>query len=131
MTITAAPAIDESLDSWSAWMRAGAMTSNTVRARTTAVRRFAERIQRESTRLGHLVTELMELSRLQGAEPLPSPEQVSVDWVIADAVDRTRTNATAKNIDLVVVGTRGRGRGRRVDQHVLGEPGSPPSERPC
>jgi len=70
-----------------------------------ASRRFAERIQRESTRLGHLVTELMELSRLQGAEPLPSPEQVSVDWVIADALDRTRTNATAKNIDLVVVGT--------------------------
>jgi two-component system sensor histidine kinase SenX3 len=76
-------------------------------ADVAASRRFAERIQRESTRLGQLVTELMELSRLQGAEPLPNPEPVSVDWVIADAVDRTRTAATAKNIDLVVVGTRG------------------------
>jgi two-component system, OmpR family, sensor histidine kinase SenX3 len=72
-----------------------------------ASRRFAERIQRESQRLGQLVTELMELSRLQGAERLPDPEPVSVDWVIADALDRTRTAATAKNIEFVVVGTRG------------------------
>lgn len=72
-----------------------------------ASRRFAERIQRESTRLGQLVTELMELSRLQGAERLPDPEPVSVDWVIADALDRTRTAATAKQIELVVVGTKG------------------------
>ncbi|WP_246001456.1 sensor histidine kinase [Allorhizocola rhizosphaerae] len=72
-----------------------------------ASRRFAERIQRESTRLGQLVTELMELSRLQGAERLPDPEPVSVDWVIADALDRTRTAAMAKRIELVVVGTKG------------------------
>jgi len=72
-----------------------------------ASRRFAERIQRESARLGQLVTELMELSRLQGAERLPDPEPVSVDWVIADALDRTRTAATAKKIELVVVGTKG------------------------
>ncbi len=72
-----------------------------------ASRRFAERIQRESTRLGQLVTELMELSRLQGAERLPDPEPVSVDWVIADALDRMRTAAAAKRIELVVVGTKG------------------------
>lgn len=72
-----------------------------------ASRRFAERIQRESARLGQLVTELMELSRLQGAEPLPDPEPVSVDWVVADALDRTRTAAMTKKIDLVVVGTKG------------------------
>ena len=41
-----------------------------------AIRRFAERIQHECTRLGRLVTELLELSRLQGAEPLPAPEPV-------------------------------------------------------
>lgn len=81
----------------------GADAANDV----AASRRFAERIQRESARLGQLVTELMELSRLQGAEPLPDPEPVSVDWVIADALDRTRTAATAKRIELVVVGTRG------------------------
>jgi two-component system sensor histidine kinase SenX3 len=72
-----------------------------------ASRRFAERIQRESQRLGQLVTELMELSRLQGAERLPDPVPVSVDWVISDALDRARTAASAKNIELVVVGTHG------------------------
>ncbi len=81
----------------------GADAANDV----AASRRFAERIVRESQRLGQLVTELMELSRLQGAEPLPEPEPVSVDWVIADALDRTRTAATAKQIELVVVGTQG------------------------
>ena len=38
-----------------------------------AIRRFAGRMQHEGTRLGRLVAELIELSRLQGAEPLPSP----------------------------------------------------------
>ncbi len=72
-----------------------------------ASRRFAERIQRESTRLGRLVSELLELSRLQGAERLPDPEPVMVDGVVAEALDRARTNAAAKQIELVVVGTRG------------------------
>ncbi len=72
-----------------------------------ASRRFAERIQRESTRLGRLVSELLELSRLQGAERLPDPEPVMVDGVVAEALDRARTNAAAKHIELVVVGTRG------------------------
>lgn len=72
-----------------------------------ASRRFAERIQRESTRLGRLVSELLELSRLQGAERLPDPEPVAVDAVVAEALDRARTNAAAKHIELVVVGTRG------------------------
>jgi two-component system sensor histidine kinase SenX3 len=72
-----------------------------------AVRRFAERIQHESTRLGRLVTELLELSRVQGAEPLPGYDPVSVDWLVAEVLDRTRTGAAAKQIDLAVEGTRG------------------------
>ena len=39
-----------------------------------AVQRFAERMQREGSRLGRLVQELIELSRLQGAEPLPATD---------------------------------------------------------
>ncbi|MFD2767696.1 sensor histidine kinase [Micromonospora eburnea] len=72
-----------------------------------AARRFAERIQHESTRLGRLVQELLELTRLQGAEPQPAPEPVSVDWVIAEVVDRTRTSATAHRVEIVVDGERG------------------------
>ena len=73
------------------------------RSRTTtqsedlvAARRFAERIQHESARLGRLVNELLELTRLQGAEPLPSRSRSPLDWVIAEVVDRTRTAAVGQ-----------------------------------
>jgi two-component system, OmpR family, sensor histidine kinase SenX3 len=72
-----------------------------------AARRFAERIHHESHRMGRLVSELLELSRLQGAEPLPTPEPVAMDWVIAEVVDRTRTTASAKAIEVVSEGPRG------------------------
>jgi two-component system sensor histidine kinase SenX3 len=71
-----------------------------------AARRFAERIQHESTRLGRLVNELLELTRLQGAEPLPEPEPVAVDWVVAEVIDRTRTAAAARGIEVDVSGDR-------------------------
>ena len=72
-----------------------------------AARRFAERIQHESTRMGRLVTELLELSRLQGGEPLPELAPVSVDRIVAEVIDRTRTAATAKGIEVSFTGTRG------------------------
>ena len=72
-----------------------------------AVRRFAGRVQREAGRLGRLVQELIDLSRLQGADPLPEPELVPVDQVVAEAVDRTRTAATARGIEIVRGGERG------------------------
>jgi two-component system, OmpR family, sensor histidine kinase SenX3 len=72
-----------------------------------AARRFAERIQSESTRLGRLVNELLELTRLQGAEPLPAPEPVAIDWVVAEVIDRTRTAASARSIEVDVTGDRG------------------------
>jgi two-component system sensor histidine kinase SenX3 len=72
-----------------------------------AARRFAERIQQESTRLGRLVSELLELSRLQGADPLPQPEPVQVDWIVAEVLDRTRTAASVKQIEVGFSGQRG------------------------
>ncbi len=72
-----------------------------------AARRFAERIHHESARMGRLVNELLELTRLQGAEPLPTPEPVSVDWVIAEVIDRTRTTASAKTIEVIYAGPKG------------------------
>jgi len=72
-----------------------------------AARRFAERIHHESARMGRLVNELLELTRLQGAEPLPTPEPVAMDWVVAEVIDRTRTAAAAKRIDLRYDGRRG------------------------
>jgi two-component system sensor histidine kinase SenX3 len=72
-----------------------------------AIRRFAGRMQHEGTRLGRLVAELIELSRLQGAEPLPLPTVVDVDDIVTEAVDRTRLAAESAGI-VVVSGGQGR-----------------------
>ena len=73
----------------------------------TAVRRFGGRLQREADRLATLVREIVDLSRLQGADPLPEQDVVRVDRVVAEAVDRTRTIASAAGIELVRGGDRG------------------------
>src|SRR3954451_25139271 len=72
-----------------------------------AVQRFAGRIAREADRLGRLVREVIDLSRLQGGEPLPALEPVDVDDVIVEAVDRTRTAAKAKDLAIAVGGQPG------------------------
>jgi len=72
-----------------------------------AIQRFAERIRHESGRLGRLVQELIELSRLQGADPLPEPVVVPVDRVVAEVLDRTGTLAEGKSITVVSGGERG------------------------
>ena len=72
-----------------------------------AVRRFASRVQHEADRLARLVQELIDLSRLQGGEPLPEQELVSVDRVVVEAVDRSRTAAAAAGIALLRGGTPG------------------------
>jgi signal transduction histidine kinase len=71
------------------------------------VRRFASRAGREAERLGRLVRELIDLSRLQGGEPLPELDPVEVDTIIAEAVDRTRTAANAKRIVIAAGGEHG------------------------
>ena len=72
-----------------------------------AVRRFAGRVRHEAGRLARLVQELLDLSRLQGADPLPEPVRVPVDKVVAEAVDRTRTLAASRDIALVTSGPPG------------------------
>ena len=72
-----------------------------------AVHRFVTRIQREAQRLSRLVQELIDLSRLQGGEPLPGATHVLVDRVLDEAVDRARPGAEAKQIDIVRGGDAG------------------------
>jgi two-component system sensor histidine kinase SenX3 len=71
-----------------------------------AIRRFAGRMQHEGIRLGRLVAELIELSRLQGAEPLPAPTVVDIDDVVVEALDRTRLAAETAGISVVAGGER-------------------------
>jgi two-component system sensor histidine kinase SenX3 len=66
-----------------------------------AVQRFAGRMQREGSRLGRLVQELIELSRLQGAEALPGQALISVAQIVGEAVDRSRLLAEQTGITVV------------------------------
>lgn len=71
------------------------------------VRRFAKRLTIEADRLARLTHEIIELSRLQAAEPLASAEKVDIDSVIAQAVDRNRVAAESHRISLVSGGDAG------------------------
>jgi two-component system sensor histidine kinase SenX3 len=72
-----------------------------------AVRRFATRMGIESARLSDLVSQIIELSRLQSDNPLTKPEVVEVDDVLAEAVDRSRVDADRHDVTLTVAGTSG------------------------
>ena len=64
------------------------------------VNRFAEMMVTESNRLANMVGELIELSRLQGAEPLPDLEAVDVDSVVAEALSRYKVAADNADIEI-------------------------------
>ncbi len=66
------------------------------------VRRFGTKILNEANRLGTLVTELIALSRLQGAERLPELGAVEVDTVVAEALARCRLVAESAGIRIAV-----------------------------
>ncbi|HJY98024.1 MAG TPA: ATP-binding protein, partial [Streptosporangiaceae bacterium] len=64
-------------------------------------RRFAGRMRQEASRLTYLVQDLITLSRIQAAEPVPDPIPVDLSAVVAEALDRCRMKASAQGIDLV------------------------------
>jgi len=71
-----------------------------------AVKRFSSRMLIESDRLTELVQQIIELSRLQGDEPLERPVAVDLDAVIANAVDVVGVDAQQKHISIVTGGTK-------------------------
>jgi two-component system sensor histidine kinase SenX3 len=72
-----------------------------------AVQRFARRMLTESDRLSRMVQQIIELSRLQGDEPLEAPAVVDVDDVVKRSVDITVMDASNRNISVVTGGTPG------------------------
>jgi two-component system, OmpR family, sensor histidine kinase SenX3 len=74
---------------------------------TATVTRFAEKIVTESNRLATMVTELIELSRLQGAEPLPDLDGVDVDSIVAEVVSRHKVAADSADIAITTDAPQG------------------------
>lgn len=64
------------------------------------VRRFGGKVLAESNRLANMVGELIELSRLQGAERLPDLEPVEVDVVVSEALSRYKVAADNADIEV-------------------------------
>ena len=66
------------------------------------VRRFADRLSVESTRLAHITGEVIELSRLQARDALRRDELLDIDRIVAAAVDQNRVVAAAKGVEVAV-----------------------------
>ncbi len=72
-----------------------------------AVIRFSGRMQTESARLTRLVQQIIELSRLQGDDPLLEPQIVDVDAVVNRSIDQSIIDAQSKRISVTYDGERG------------------------
>lgn len=70
------------------------------------VRIFATRLQAEASRLALLTSRIMNLSRLQAADELPQRD-VSIDEVVASALDAHAIQADAAGVEVVRGGERG------------------------
>ncbi|MCH6230096.1 ATP-binding protein [Microbacterium sp. CFH 31415] len=71
------------------------------------VRIFASRLTAEANRLALLTSRILNLSRLQSADELTEERDVSVDEVVAAAVDTHAIQAGSAGVDVVRGGTRG------------------------
>lgn len=71
---------------------------------------FGSRVQKEATRMAEMVSELISLSKLQGAEALPEMEPLDLDDVIDEAITRNQLAADSHHNQL----TRGESAGVQV-----------------
>ena len=78
-----------------------------------AVVKFASKMQKESRRLTDLVQEIINLSKLQGSDPLISAYVVDVEDIIREAANQCQINAEGRNIEIVL--------GEISDTTVLGD----------
>jgi two-component system, OmpR family, sensor histidine kinase SenX3 len=72
-----------------------------------AVQRFSSRMRVESHRLTRLVQQIIELSRLQGDDPLDHADPLSVEDIAERAIDRVRVDAADKGVTVAFVGADG------------------------
>src|SRR5699024_1898971 len=72
-----------------------------------AVRHFTDRMTIEARRLADLVQEIIMLSRVQAPDASLAIEDVSLDQVIAEAVDRVAIDAEEQGSAITISGVRG------------------------
>jgi two-component system, OmpR family, sensor histidine kinase SenX3 len=77
------------------------------------VRHFADRLSQESARLARITNDIIELSRLQAADAVANAEVVSIDTVVAAAVDQNKVTADLRHIELA--------RGKKSGASVFGD----------
>ncbi|MDP8938802.1 MAG: ATP-binding protein [Actinomycetota bacterium] len=79
-------------------------------------RLFAGQLKNETRRLGQLITDLLDLARLESGEGVENPEPVDVRGVLMGVLPRARRVAREKNITL-----NWKRFGRAVDYSVYGD----------
>lgn len=85
----------------------------TVASEDPQVNKFALMMQSQVERLSTLVQEIIDLSRLQDADPLLDAIHVDVDEAVNEAIDQCQVLAETRNIEIV--------RGPLVGVHVVGD----------
>ena len=63
-----------------------------------SVVKFATRMQSEAKRLTDLVQEIINLSRLQDSDPLQEAQEVSVSYLVKEAIDQSQISADSRGI---------------------------------
>ncbi len=66
------------------------------------VRTFTKKLRKEAKRLGTLIQEIIEITRLQSDAPVTDVQPVGVGHVVAEAVDGTATAAAARGINIAI-----------------------------
>ncbi|MGD7733042.1 sensor histidine kinase [Propionibacteriaceae bacterium G57] len=69
-----------------------------------AVQHFAARLSKESNRLADLVSQIIELSRLQSSDPQIGRDLVPVADIVEAAIDRSRELAVQRHVSIATTG---------------------------
>ena len=85
----------------------------TVASEDPQLNKFAVMMQSQVERLSTLVQEIIDLSRLQDADPLLDAIQVDIDEAVSEAIDQCEVLADTRNIEIV--------RGPQVNVSVVGD----------
>ena len=65
------------------------------------VEHFAEKMQAEATRLGNLIQDVIDLSRLQSDDPMNRPELLETEFLINRAVEEVKTLAGGLGVEII------------------------------